>query len=82
MNIVNIRFLFPVSQHYVSSPTYIFIFFFTGKLYSIIYDGIQKISRELNGVMTRHKPCNGSIDISMEFNWNSRWITKCIKTVR
>ena len=28
--------------------------FFTGKLYSIIHDGIQKFSRELNGVMTWH----------------------------
>ena len=54
MNILNIRFLFPILQHYVSSPTYIFTFFFTGKLYSIIHDGIQKFSKELNGVMTRH----------------------------
>ena len=67
MNIVNIRFLFPVSQHYVSSPTYIFIFFFTGKLYSIIYDGIQKISRELNGVMTRHT--NPAMD-PLTFPWS------------
>ena len=28
--------------------------FFTRKLYSIIHDGIQKFSRELNGFMTRH----------------------------
>ena len=54
MNIVNVRFLFRISQHYVSSPTYIFTLFLTGKLYSIIHDGIQNFSSEHNGVMTQH----------------------------
>ena len=52
MNIVNIRFLLPISQHYVFK-LHIYLFF-TGKLYSIIHDGIQKFSKELNDVMTRH----------------------------
>ena len=51
------------SEHKISLPNFTalcvfsnlyFYLFFTGKLYSIIHDGIQKFSRELNGVMTQH----------------------------